>query len=62
MEIFRIFTSGIMIVYERQRKGERIPKYFVFDDVLKENICEFRRKASAIKFASSNCNGIGKEV
>jgi hypothetical protein len=57
MKVYRVAEFGRMIVYERDREGEQIPKYFVFNQFTGKVLEEFRRKVSAVKFARENQNG-----
>jgi len=61
--IHRIAEFGSLIVYKRGRwaKRERLPKYVVGRDVPNGGQCmleEFRRKASAMKWARGQAEGV----
>jgi hypothetical protein len=57
--VYRIAEFGVMAVYRRGDwyKKERLPKYLVSSLVTGRDLEEFRRKASAIKWAQSNQRG-----
>lgn len=46
-----------MTVYERDRKGDACPKYFVLNKLTGRMLEEFRRFKSAEKFARENKKG-----
>ena len=57
--IYRIAQFGKMVVYVRGNwyKKHLCPKYLVSNEETGRDLEEFRRKASALKWAQANANG-----
>ena len=58
MRITPLCRFGLMVVYERARGPEPwVPKYIVINEATGRVMEEFRRKASAVKWARENAKG-----